>query len=256
MKGVFDNSFHIYDYWNKKSYKDDNHESIKFHVFRSVEAGKLVVKCQGKTLTVTQGEMLYIPPERHADLELYAEPNNCHGKVLRLRYLPNSDIIGYLPQSFKMTDEIKSTFNNLPLFHIYTDRVNSRVIGRVYKFLTFVQPQLAKYTNKHTAKIKKALQFMEENDKYTIPELAKYCGMSERRFYAVFKEILGATPIQIKQKIQAIKANALLKDTDLLIADVASQVGLSSTNQLRKIIKNRYDSLPSKRRKSQFITNK
>jgi len=90
---------------------------------------------------------------------------------------------------------------------------------------------------------------MKKNDNYTIKELAEYCKMSEKRFESAFNKILGTSPLQVKQRIQAVKADTLLKTTDLSVEEIANVVGFYSTNQLRNVMKKRYDLLPKDIRK-------
>ena len=232
----FLDSLHTYKYWHKKNIDFNNLESIYKHSFRSVEEGKIVVKCQGKTFTAKKGDLIYIPLGRYADINIFAEPN-CHGTVLRILYLPIVDILGYTPQVIKMDDNLMNLFNDIPFTNPYTENVNCRFVSKVYKFLEAFQQKAIPYTDKRCLEIQKALEFMNNNNDYSISELAEYCGMNERRFRAVFNKIIGTSPIKIKQLIQIMKAETLLKNTDYSVEEVARMVGFYSPNQLRNVIK-------------------
>ncbi len=248
MKNIFIDSYHIYKYWHNKSNEFDNLESIEKHVLRSVEEGRIVVTCQGKTFTAQKGDLLYIPLGRYADIKIFAEPN-CHGTVLRLQYLPEVGMLGYPPQAIKMNDELKKLFDDIPIINPYEENISSNVLYKVYKFLDAFQKKAIPYTNKHSLKIQKILAYMEEHNNYTIKELAEYCDISERRLRAAFNKVLGMSPIEIKHSIQAVKADTLLKTTDLSVEEIANKVGYFSTNQLRNVMKKRYSLLPKDVRK-------
>lgn len=252
MKNIFNNSFHKYKYCHNKDIQFNintinSHELS--HELRSVEKGRIVVNCQGKTIIANEGDLFYIPFGRYADIKVFAEPI-CLGTVMRSAYMPEVDVLGYPPQIIKMSDEFKKLFDDIPILDRYEENVDSSVIWKVYKFLDVFQKEVVKYTDKHSLKIKKALAFMKENNNYTISELAEYCEMNERRFRAAFGKILCTTPIEIKQRIQAVKAETLLRTTELSIEDVAKEVGFSP-NQLRNVMKKRYSALPKDIRKAE-----
>lgn len=235
-------SVHVYKYWHNENKTFDTKDTNKYHNLRSVEAGRLIAVCQNKVIEVNKGEMLYIPPERYADIKVFAEPY-CNGTVLKLRYFPNEDDLSFPPQSVKINDEIIALLKDIPN---YGQSITCNHFYKTYKALDLIQANMTRYTDKNILKLQKALEFMRKNDNYTIQEAAAYCDMSHRRFNAVFKEVLNLTPIQMKQKLQATKAELLLKKTDLSIDEIAKQIGYSSTNQLRSILKKRCSSLPKK----------
>ena len=251
MNNVFKDSYHIYKYWHNKNNDFNNLESIEKHAFRSVENGRIVVSCQGKTFIAQKGDLLYIPLGRYADIKIFAEPN-CHGTVLRVLHLPVVDILGYLPQVIKMDDELTTLFNDIPIINLYVENINSHIIYKIYKFLDAFQKKATPYTGKYSSRIENALDFMKENDIYSINDVAEYCDMSERRLRVAFNKILGNSPVQIKQRIQTAKANLLLKTTELSVEEIANKIGFFSTNQFRTVMKKRYKTLPKEIRKTKY----
>ncbi len=249
MKNIFSDTIHTYKYCHNKSSKFNNEESIDSHTLRSIEEGRIVVTCQGKTITATKGDLLYIPFGRKAEIEIYAEPI-CYGTVIRMVYMPDVDVLGYPPQAIKMSDELKNFFNDIPILNPYEENVNSNILWKVYRFLDLFQKEITKYTDKQSLKLQNALQYMKNNDNYSIKDLADYCEISERRLRATFNKILDTTPIQMKHRIQAVKADVLLKTTDLSVEEIANKVGYFSTNQLRNVMKKRYRTLPKELRKT------
>ena len=240
MQGIFLYSIHVYKYWHHKTTRFNTVDNTRFHNFRSVDQGRLVAVCQGKRIEVNAGELLYLPPERTADIECFAEPY-CNGTVIRLRYFPNEDELSFPPQAVKLSTESLKAIAALPNNKSHTD---SKVVWQVYKTIDLVQKDMLRHTDKNILKLQKALEFMRENDNYTISEAANYCDMSTRRFNAVFKKVFNVTPVQMKGKFQSIKAELLLKSTDLSVKEIANQVGYSSPNQLRNVIKKRYGTSP------------
>ena len=251
MKNIFSDSFYSYKYCHNKNNEFDNSHLIHAHHLRSVEKGRITVTCKGEKFTATKGDLIYIPLGHPAELKVYAEPQ-CLGTVISFFYMPGVDALGYPPQAIKMSDELKELFNNIPILNSYVANanINCNAIWKVYKFLDQFEKEVIKHTDKHSLKIQKALQFMKENDNYTIKDVAEHCGMSESRFRAAFNKILGVSPIQMKHRIQSVKADTLLKTTDLSVDEIANRVGYFSSNQLRNVMKKRYGALPKELRKA------
>ena len=84
----------------------------------------------------------------------------------------------------------------------------------------------------------------------SIPQLAKICNMSESRFYVVFNEATGMTPIKMKHKIQTAKAELMLLNTDLSIDEIAHNLGFESTAHFRKIFNEHFGYSPKEARKN------
>lgn len=246
---AFEKTFNGYRFANNES----NALSIRKlynHQFRFIKSGRFVVKCATKTLTANAGDIIYIPAEREWEGHGYAEPY-LSGSVIQLCLWPNVDIIDYPPQVFKATDEIIELFETVAG---YGSNITTRYLWQLYFLLEKIEIILQKNSDKRIIKIKKAIEYMQENDTYTIKELAKICQMSESRLYIAFKDCVGITPIQMKHRIQATKAEKLLRTTTLSIDEIAQKVGFNSTAHFRKVFYSRYGYSPKEIRKK-FIIN-
>ena len=144
MENIFNDSFHIYRYWHNKNAEFNNLESIDWHSFRSVDEGKVVVNCQGRTITATKGDLFYLPAGRYATMNFFAEPN-CHGTVIRLAFLPEVNLLGYPPQVIKAS-EIKKLFDAVPIINPYEDGVTNNVVWKTYRFLDAFHSKAIKHT--------------------------------------------------------------------------------------------------------------
>ena len=79
--------------------------------------------------------------------------------------------------------------------------------------------------------------------------MASHCNISERYLSKLFEQIVGISPIKMKQKISAEKAEQLLKTTNLTIDEIANLSGFDSTPHFRKVFESRFSISPSKMRK-------
>lgn len=242
---AFEKTFSAYKFANDKS-EPISARKLFNHQFRYIKSGRFVVKCATKTLTANAGDIIFIPSEREWEGHGYAEPY-LSGFVIQLCLWPNVDILDYSPQVFKATDEIKELFETVAG---YGTNITTRYLWQLYFLLEKMEVILQKNSDKRIFKIKKAVEYMQDNDIYTIKELAKICQMSESRLYIAFKDCIGITPIQMKHRIQATKAEKLLSSTNLSIDEIAQKVGFNSTAHFRKIFHSRYGCSPKEIRKN------
>lgn len=215
----------------------------KSYKFTILSKGVLEVKTEKTSFVSEVGEMSFIPPE--IPHTLYFSPDS-EGVVLEFMYWPDVDDFVFPMQKITIDETLKPFVDDLPIFE---EKVDSRFIWRAYQFLDEVQNYLFENDARNTKKIQRAINFMRENDVYTIPQLAQMCNMSECRFYSVFNEVVGMTPVKMKHKIQTEKAEFLLLSTELSIDEVAHSVGFESTAHFRKIFKEHFGYSPKEVRK-------
>lgn len=225
----------------------DRSDRSKVFEFIYIISGSVKTVTNKVTLTAGSGKLLFNPPELSYMRYFYADENGlCETVSISFRYWPNVDEFDFPLQVVNVDDDLRQYIEVLP-FNETT--VDSRFIWRAYQFLDIIVSYLKKNDNKNALKIQKAVSFMKENDHYSIPDLAKLCNMSECRFYTVFNEVVGMTPVKMKHEIQSTKAEILLKTTNLSIDEIASKVGFDSPAQFRKVFKNRFNVSPKEIRK-------
>lgn len=216
----------------------------KTNSFILPHGGSVEIKTEKIHIMVNTGDIAFVPPGLKGNITY--SPNS-YGNLLQFMYWPDVDDFAFPLQKLKIDEELGEYINALPNFD---DNVDSNFIWRAYQFLDIVQAHLLENTSKDTKKIQKAIIFMRENDNYSIPDLAKLCNMSESRFYSVFNEVVGMTPIKMKHKIQTTKAEFLLKSTDLSIDEIAHKIGFESTAHFRKVFNDHYGFSPKEMRKN------
>lgn len=84
---------------------------------------------------------------------------------------------------------------------------------------------------------------------WSVPEMAWYVGMSTRTFQRRFQAAVGETPAHWIMGERLAVAAQLLEETDLPLPLVASRVGLSSADLMRKRFQEFYGETPSAYRK-------
>ncbi len=85
-------------------------------------------------------------------------------------------------------------------------------LAALYLLLHRVLPLLEKSENKWGDRILPALKYLRDqnSEQVRIEEVAALCYMSPSRFFEVFREAVGVSPIQYKNRIKLARAEALL----------------------------------------------
>jgi|SaaInlStandDraft_1057018.scaffolds.fasta_scaffold58084_2 AraC-like DNA-binding protein len=109
-----------------------------------------------------------------------------------------------------------ATIQLLNLIHIFCDAyLNSS--GKNYKM---------------TLRIDKAICYLQSNwkEEPSVQELSEMIHVSASTFYRLFRSATGLTPIQYVNAIRIEHACELLKQSDLNISEIASELGFSESN--------------------------
>lgn len=84
-----------------------------------------------------------------------------------------------------------------------------------------------------------------------IAEYAAACSLSESRFSHLFKESTGVSPHRYLLNVRIAKACELLEDTDLPIAQICAEIGISDQNYFSRAFKKSRGCSPTEHRKAQ-----
>ena len=208
--------------------------------------GKVRFYTNNTEFILLPGEMLFIPKSEPYSVHYYdSETVEC--AMCQCRFIPGIKRPDYIAQKFTPTDEVTELFSDLNFGEV---PISCSAYGKFYYALGKILPLLKRnYSTAKDEKIFEAITYMEKNDRYDIPTLAKLCNMSESGFYAAFKKITGLTPVEKKHAIQAQKAEILLKTTNLSIEDICDKIGFNSVKHFRNVMLKRYNQTPFQIRK-------
>lgn len=83
------------------------------------------------------------------------------------------------------------------------------------------------------------------NKKYTLPELAKYCGYNKDFLYRTIKKETGLSAIQYINKLKFEQARKLIQHTELTLSEIAWNLGFSSLQYFSRFFKEHANISPS-----------
>lgn len=242
--GLF--SFH---YYIKPNTIQQSNSSLFTFIYVSNGFCSFVFK--DKTYTAGEGQMVFIPSEYNIDLVFNNENNEkCKGMFLLVRFFAGVNRWDYEPQIITTTKEIVEALADVPKNIDYKiPKKDCTFIKKAYTFLEMVQTVMVKSNHRYSELIENAIEYMFNNSKYSISDVARHCNISERYLSKLFEKNIGISPVKMKQKIGAEKAEALLTETNLTIDEIASRVGFESTAHFRKVFESRFFVSPSEFRK-------
>lgn len=221
------------------------------YTFVYVTNGSCSIYFEDQHLTASEGQILFVPSEiEHKFVFTHPENELCQGIFFNVRFFAGVNPWDYAPQIINPNEELVTAIKNIPKNNDYKRlKKDCAFIRKAYTFLEMAQEYIVKRNNRFSKLIENAIDFMFNTPKYSISDIAKHCNISERYLSKLFEQTVGVPPIKMKQKIQAEKAEELLKSTNFTIDEIANMVGFDSTAHFRKIFESRFHTSPSKIRK-------
>lgn len=130
----------------------------------------------------------------------------------------------------------------------------TRANGLFLELLSFLARELKsdRKSGNRYSRILPALRDMEKNAgaRRSNEEYAKMCGLTPYYFIHLFKEVTGESPVKYISELNMRKAEYLLEDTNMGVADIARLTGFESPSYFTKRFKERFGTTPSEFRES------
>lgn len=136
----------------------------------------------------------------------------------------------------KLSEKMAVSVESVGLFYL--------LLGRIFKKME---------EDKNDSKqilFEQAKEYIAQNPDFKVPELAKFCNMSESALYAFFRDFGKTSPIEMKNKIKTERAVILLESTDDSVEKISESLGFSNSAYFRKTVKRYTGMTPMKIRKN------
>ncbi|HEY9262829.1 hybrid sensor histidine kinase/response regulator transcription factor [Chitinophaga sp.] len=125
--------------------------------------------------------------------------------------------------------------------------LNDTLKNTYTKQIKLLSPEIAKESTEEKL-LARIVSHLEENltdAQLSVESLSKEVGMSRSSLYNKLLELTGQTPVEYIRSYRLEKAAALMKKSDMNIAEIAYHVGFSTPNYFAKSFKLKYNMLPS-----------
>jgi AraC-like DNA-binding protein len=136
--------------------------------------------------------------------------------------------------------------------------------AQIARFLAYINRYFSKsatkasmdYRNKQTL-IRSVLEAVhrEPTKTWTLHELAYFAHLSPSRFSAIFKQMVGMSPLNYCMEIRLGQAVQLLEVTDLKIIDIAAECGFHNLSNFNRVFSSHVGKTPSQVRGAKSTDN-
>ncbi len=254
------NNISFYNTFSLKRYSytgyrhTDNSRGITTHYIGRIISGKArFVSDRREELVLREGDYFYLPK----DMRYHSYWNGDVSKQDKVEwysfsfeYFPSESDVRYKAQRLYPSEDLRQIFEQIA----EDMKVSARTVGWLYVFLGQLIEDMEPTERAVTdALLTRAMRYISEHPDLKVPELAKHCGISESGLYAFFKKNVGATPIEVKNRMKADEAVVLLESTGLSVEQISARLGFSTSAYFRKIIKEQTGKTPLKIRKEAKI---
>lgn len=227
----------------------DNSAGISTHYLARMTRGMgRILTTSGQTLSLETGDVFYLP--KGLSYHSYWIPDRdglVEWESLSFPSIPEEEERSYPAQTLHPDGEAEAYLQRI----LGDMRVCPTTVGYLYLFLGSVLPHMKQHPkNKKVMLLEKAKRYIASHPRFTIPALARHCGISESGIYALFQTYAGMSPIEMKHRLQIQRAQTLLSTTDLSIEEISSRLGFHSAGYFRRIFKQQTGMTPSELRKT------
>ena len=193
-----------------------------FFIISLIQRGNATFKGNSGTITLKPGDVFFIPMGE-AYISQWSGHADMYCTSIFFTFLPNRNPgsgRSYPLQKINVLrkEKIEQLINDLMCQHNESDFFSFGAVGSFYFLCDLVFSRLYyKENSVNTSIIKDALDYMEKNynSVISIKRLAELCHLSESRFYHVFKELMGVSPIQYKNNIAINRAQLYLQGNNM-----------------------------------------
>jgi AraC-like DNA-binding protein len=214
-----------------------------------IKRGGCVVETEdGAVFQLREGDIWFLP-------KLFSYVSHWYGEEVFFDMVEfDVDFLSLYYQSMQVLHfpEAEKDFEFLLLAWEKEDSFES--LAALYLLLHRVLPLLKKSENKWGDRILPALKYLRDqnSESVRVEEVAALCYMSPSRFFEVFREAVGVSPIQYKNRIKLARAEALLlqgKTTE----EVCEILHFSSPTFMRRMMKKHLGMTPRDIKKGSSI---
>lgn len=251
----FYNSFTFKRYSYSGYRHTDNLGGITTHYVGQMLSGKVrFVSDSREELVLRAGDYFYLPRNMRYHSYWYGDPeadNRIEWFSFGFEHFPSESDTRYKAQRLFPSEQGEAAFGQIAK----TMTVTAQTVGWLYVFLGELLGGMELTEGAVTdALMTRAMRYISEHPDMKVPELAKHCGMSESGLYAFFKKKVGATPIDVKNRMKADEAVVLLESTGLSVEQISERLGFSTSAYFRKVIKEQTGKTPMRiRKEAKFI---
>ena len=248
---LFYSNFRFNEFSHTEAVHADNSGGVSSHFIGYIKKGYAEIQHQGNVLRLNKGDLFYIPKGLCYHSYWYPHEGAVIFDSFGFQNIPLPSNERYKLQILQQNETITQLLSELS----ENKKTGCKAIGLFYLLLSELLDDMKKENPDPKRDIvDKARCYMMRNDSYSIADVAKHCSVSQSGFYAIYKEVTGTTPQNIKNSIRIQKCMDLLTVEGLTVEQVSEKMGFSSSSYFRKVFKKYMGINPSQVRKGAKIS--
>ena len=208
-------------------------------------------------IVLTQGDMILVPVASRYISKWSGDP---HVTYITLHFLFDYHGIFTQKKNFQLQKYTPDDFSKMREKYEYIlEHQNGReelqlgALCRFFDILGTILPHLTSAQRRKTdARIEDAVAYIEQHytENISVEDLAAAANMSASRFYPVFREALGVTPVDYINHYRINRAIMLLSvESEKSIEEISMSVGFESSTYFRRVFKKITGKSPKEYRK-------
>ena len=204
----------------------------------------------GKRLSVSAGDVVFIPENIYCYSEWHGEPEI---EVVYVSCFMHYDGICYEPQTIDCDGAVKKQMLQIAeLLSAGSQLQGLEAYSLFYRLLQVILPQMRPSSVAFDKTLQNAVEYITNHwdQHFCVADLAKHCCVSESTLYHLFQKELGQTPVQFLNSIRINIAIEHLENSNHSVATVSRLTGFHSENHFRKVFAELVGTTPLKFRKS------
>lgn len=241
----FSKMFGFSNFRFQRSHHTDNSAGTPCHHIGRIHAGQAIFDVQGEIHTFSAGDVFYTPLgcRYHS---YWSGEEICYDSFA-FHLFPDRSGAEYGVQLLAASDAARAHLDAI----MAEKRVTPTTVGHLYAVLGAVLPAMIPIEDDPRRQtLAAARAYMHEHLDFSARELSRHLGISESGLYALFRETLGRTPVEEKNRIRIERAVELLTTTDRSVESVAEALGFSSAAYFRKVLRSVKGITPRELRKN------
>lgn len=217
----------------------------KNSTFIFVAKGKLTISTVGKSISVDEGGLLFIPEGMRYNAVWRGTPDI---EYYSLRIISKKTDITDTASGFALQrvdlfepNELQGRIDEIYNLFITGERTKLiRAVGLYYCLYAEILPHLHKEKlQKYNPAVVAAINYIDANytEDTSIDKLAAICHVSPSRLYHLFRSELHTTPVKYRNSLRVGHAAAELRSSELGIDEIAGHHGFNSAAYFRETFK-------------------
>lgn len=208
----------------------DNRAGVDRHFVGFLRRGNARFVTETGEVPVREGEAFYIPSGCRYE-SFWTDPEAVCFDSFGFQLLPGTGAVRYPLQILPADGEILALLEEL---HSH-QAVDCRSVGALYRLLGLALPRMRSLPScRRAALVEEAARYMTDHWDCSAQELSRHLGVSASGLYAAF-QYAGTTPVEMKHRLQAERAERLLTTTDLSVEEISAALGFSSSAYFRRV---------------------